>query len=252
MHRRSSRHAGKVSSVKKRLVRSSPIFVPYRVFSVARLCISIFGRGLIAAFLIMTLMSDAYRVSGGPDRWRTRPASSRLESGIGPTWRVVEPIKNKSDSSPSSLALSLFSFFFCLSVSLCQNGLVPDVDTDRRARVPCSRLMREKGLKETRPLRVSLYFIERAWCLLRDVFRRLLNPADVSTYFFRASLKASLKLTITQSATTIVNQRARNPQGRVDRGYSQSDLKFGIHFFFARFNTYNEFSQKSMNIFYLF
>lgn len=127
----------------KRLVRSSPIFVPYRVFSVARLCISIFGRGLIAAFLIMTLMSDAYLVSGGPDRWRTRPASSRLESGIGPTWRVVEPIKNKSDSSPSSLALSLFSFFsVCLSASAKTDlspTLIPIVAHAYRVLVWCER-----------------------------------------------------------------------------------------------------------------
>lgn len=59
-------------------------------------------RGLIAVFLIMTLMNDVYRVSGGLDSTTSRGPE------FGPTWRVANPIKGKSNLSPdSSLSLSL-------------------------------------------------------------------------------------------------------------------------------------------------
>lgn len=128
------------------------------------------------------------------------------------------------------LFFSSLLFFLCLSVSLCQNGLVPDVDTDRRARVPCSRLPRD--WKKRSPF-ACLFILSKG----RDAF----SATFFAGYWTRQmsqrtfSERLSLKRTITRSATTrsLINER-ENRQGNIDqRGYKIR------HLFLARFDAYS-------------
>jgi len=88
-------------------------------------------------------------------RWAQLDSTTSLGPELGPTWRVANPIKGKSNLSPDSsfslflsLSLSSLSLSRFPSFNLRWNGLVLDTDgdTDRRARVPCSRL-RERDEK---------------------------------------------------------------------------------------------------------
>jgi len=71
-------------------------------------------RDLIATFLIMTLMSDAYRVSGGTRRWRpmrldfTRLDSTRLDSSRRPSRQRPIRLKSNRISLATTFRFSLF------------------------------------------------------------------------------------------------------------------------------------------------
>lgn len=125
-NRRRSRHAAAKKGVERqkstgflvgflvvaRQVRRSPI----SRFTSGRSCVPAvqvnIRPGLIAAFLIMTLMSDAYRVSGGPRLDSPGPSSAQLGA---------LPIRLKANrvSLPTVLlSLSLFPSPFP-SVNLC-------------------------------------------------------------------------------------------------------------------------------------
>lgn len=137
----------------------------------------------------MTLMSDAYRVSGGPDRPMARPRLNRAR-------RVADSIKGKSLSAGSSFARSHSDSL----LSADQNGPVAGTDTDARyrssrTRVPCSHPRAEgseksataKRPRQERPLAPSRVpsFYRKGVMPLRDAPRRLPSPTDGPNVLFQ-------------------------------------------------------------------
>lgn len=187
--RRRSRHAAAKKGVERqkpagsRSSRAKPIAdLPFRNGLAVQVDI---WRGLIAAFLIMTLMSDAYRVSGGPDS--PGPVSSSAQLGA----LLIRLKANRTFLPTVSFFLSPSRFPFPFSPSLCQL-LLKRTCLRHRWRYWSSRTRTvfsfiRKGNEKKRssrndsdPSRVSSLY--RKWCFLRDV--PATDPADVSTYFF--------------------------------------------------------------------
>lgn len=119
----------------------------------------------------------------------------------GPVWRVADSIKGKSDLSlPAVHSLALRQPLLTKTDLSPVPIPMPMPDTDRPARVPCSRPRAERSEKKCNgeatargdPLlhRVFRHFIGRAWCLSATFLTGYRTRQMVPTYFFSVSRSA--------------------------------------------------------------
>lgn len=131
-------------------------------------------------------MSDAYRVSGGPDRWRNEACFVS-----SPEWAQLDALPIRLKTNRIFLPATSLSLF----LSLCQNGLVPDRYQSSRKRTVFSSA-RERTERNAAPSRVSSLYRNGVIPSPRR-FSRATEPGRCLNVLFQ---RLSLKLT--ESAMT--------------------------------------------------